>query len=276
MNISILLKVFFALISLIWALYFASEGFKFELYGIALGFTFSLIVDGLVWLNAYWVFLKLYVNCIINPSKRVRLSMAYLYRIQHKGLFLLVKNSRFELTKYQPVGGVYKYFNDEVSHLFNELTLFEDSDIANDEISKFDLRLRMTKRKHLKSFLNWFFSYKNREVSPWREFYEELIEDEILTSSNFKYINYELVSQHIEPIHEDQHHNKIDTFKYVDVFKPKYINSIQKEEMTNLQNEVSDKYIWVTEDEIHAKQSKSGHLIAPHTYKILTNKNLKR
>lgn len=198
--------------------------------------------------------------------------MAYLFKIECRGKYLLVKNTRFENETYQPVGGVYKFFHPEATDKLSTMTIITDNSIENDEVSEHDLRLKMSKRKYLRKFLKWFFKSEERETNPWREFYEELVGTNILPKDQFNYVYCNLVGRHFEPIHKDPYYN-LDTFKYVDVYTPRYINRKQEYEIEKLLSIESDRFIWVTEEEIKKKFSSDGKRISDHTHKIFfTNK----
>lgn len=124
---------------------------------------------------------------VLLRNQDVRLSIAYLYRINVGGKFLLVK-SRLR-NYYQPVGGVYKTLPGS-ERIFRELGVRPDRVIETERgVAKSDLRVHV-KGKHVIDFMNWFDSKENRETSPWREFCEELISTDILPSKEFRYIDY--------------------------------------------------------------------------------------
>lgn len=147
-----------------------------------------------------------------------------------------------------------------------------DNAIPNDDVSENDLRMKLRKRKKIGKFLKWFSSSTQREWDPWREFYEELVLTGILPSDDFKFVHYELMGEHFEPIHFDTHF-KIDTFKYADIYTPKFVTEKQKAEMKKLRSATSNEFLWATEDEIMNQVSSDGKRIADHAYKIFhTNK----
>jgi hypothetical protein len=172
------------------------------------------------------------------------------------------------------VGGVYKYFNPEGRKQLEKFGIITDNYITNDEVSEFDLRVKMRNRQKIQQFLEWFFRAENREIDPWREFYEELVEPGILPQCTFGYIHYDLIAQHFENIHYDKFF-RIDTFKYADIYKPKYVNAEQEKEMRGLCCKQSNDYIWVTEQEIMQERSNDAKRIAEHTKKIFQAKKLK-
>ena len=255
------LQILAGIIFFIWAKWLASDELRPELFGMAIGVAAALIIKILFFLYSERNFLPLYFNSmILKPNSEIRLSIAYIFKIECRGKYLLVKNNHFKKVTYQPVGGVYKFYHPEATNKLSCMSIITDNSIKNDERSEHDLRSKMSKRKYLRRFIKWFMNSGERETDPWREFYEELIGTNILPSKQFNYIYYNLVGQHFESIHEDPYY-KIDTFKYVDVYTPRYINQKQKDEIENLLSLSSDDFIWATEEEIRKKFSDDGKRI---------------
>jgi len=267
-----LLEVVFAVNLFVWGAYFGGA-MEQELYGIGIGILGVLVIDILDYLVTERKFLRLYWDCYkpwVNPE--IRLSISYLYRIELNGKYLLVKSNRVANT-YQPVGGVYKYYYPEAKGELDCMGAVTDTHIDNDEDSEYDLRLNLQNRKKFRKFLKWFQKGEKREIDPWREFYEELVITDILPADTFPYIHYELVGQHFEPIHRDKFF-KVDTFKYADIYIPKFLNDKQTAAFKGLMAVNSSEYIWVTEQEIAQGKTATHHLIAGHTYKIFHNQKL--
>ncbi len=269
-----ILQVIAGIIFFIWAKWLASDELRPELYGMSIGVAAALIIEVLYFIYNERNFLRLYLNSLIlKPNSEIRLSIAYLFKIECRGKYLLVKNSRFKKVTYQPVGGVYKFYHPEATNKLSCMSIITDNSIKNDEKSEHDLRSKMSKRKYLRKFIKWFFNSDERETAPWREFYEELVESNILPSKHFNYIYYNLIGQHFDPIHEDPYY-KIDTFKYVDVYAPRYVNQKQRDEIKSLLTIKCDDFIWVTEEEIKKKFSNDGKRISDHAHKIFFTKKL--
>jgi len=268
-----LLEMLLLAFIIIWANWFAGVNLQSELYGIVVGGFMVLFIELLDFLMRERAFLKLYWDCW-KPwtEKEIRLTIAYLYRIEMNGKYLLVKSNRIANT-YQPVGGVYKYFNPEAKQELDGMGAITDNKIDNDEVSECDLRLNLLNRKKIGSFLKWFFKGEKRESDPWREFYEELVATGILPAKHFGYIHYELVGQQFEPIHHDNYFN-VDTFKYTDIFIPKFVTHQQMEEIKKLQTINSTEYTRVTQKEIKQGKTNGNYLIAEQTKKIFQNKIL--
>lgn len=133
--------------------------------------------------------LKLFFQTqVLHRNKKIRISIAYLFRIKVDGKYLLVKNSRRDY--FQPVGGAFKTLPSS-KRIFEKLNIESDKLIETEKgIAKGDLRV-FTKGVNVIEFIKWFNSKKDRETSPWREFCEELLTTKILPKKPFRYIDYE-------------------------------------------------------------------------------------
>ena len=116
----------------------------------------------------------LFVKSLIHWSEDIRFSIAYLYKIKIDDKYLLIKGSKIE--QLQPVGGVYKVCS-SFSTIERKLNIIFENERGFYE--KEDLRFCI-KGKNISKVLNWFDSRKNREVAVYREFYEEIIKNNIL------------------------------------------------------------------------------------------------
>lgn len=204
------------------------------------------------------------LNFIVRSE--LRISIAYLMRIEVNGKYLLIRNDRGQFG-FQPVGGVYKYFNPEGYNELQRLGVFTDNNVVVDEHSEHDLRCIIQKRSKLLSFLKWFKTGKNRELDPWREFHEELIRTGILSEETFRHIQYEKVASHIAPIKYSEHF-KVYEFLYADIFRPKF-NASQIQALENLARTGHPDILFASRLEIF--QGNSGaNTILPHTIKIFT------
>lgn len=122
----------------------------------------------------------------------IRFSMSYQYIIKIDDKYLLVKNSNPNWEWYQHVGGKYKRLP-ETDKVLEEFGGYDDRKMKTSGLLKDDLAVFIPAKNAVK-FLNWFETRRNREVSHWREFYEELIDGGIkgnfLSHINFPYVNY--------------------------------------------------------------------------------------
>ena len=143
------------------------------LFNISIEVTGGIILFGILQFLQNIKNLKLYFQTqILNRRRKIRISIAYLFRIKVDGKYLLVQNSR--RSYYQPVGGAFKTLPSS-KRMFEKLKIDSDKLIETDKgIAKGDLRV-FTEGVNVIEFIKWFNSKKDRETSPWREFCEELL-----------------------------------------------------------------------------------------------------
>lgn len=212
---------------------------------------------------------KLKRGGFITDNTIIRISFAYLYRIKIGNKYLLVKNER-GTGKYQPVGGVYKFEEDEKIELKNRFQVKDDNKISIDESSRNDYRLRM-ENKYLRKFISHFDKKANRENvnNLSREFREELIEKDII---NWNKISYRFCGRHMTSIYFGEH------FQIYEILLADVVELLptveQTEDLRMLLNKSSDKYRLATAEEITSLgvNTSTGQLteeIADHTRKIL-------
>src|SRR5690606_9849485 len=118
---------------------------------------------------------KLLMSKVIKRNQPVRVTVAYLFRIEVNGKYALIKRHKKDNQGYQPIGGAFKYLREESRELFDKLGIEPCNAVPRDEDTEHDLRINISKRKNLLEFLKWFESRKDREIDPRREFIEELI-----------------------------------------------------------------------------------------------------
>lgn len=232
---------------------------------ISIGFFVATLIDVIVFLienRKKWDIIK---PLFINRNKAVRVTVAYLFRIEVNGKYALIKRHKKDRAGYQPIGGAFKYFKEENRECFDKLGIEPCNFVERDEDTDNDLRIRISKRKNLGKFLKWFESRKNREVDPWREFYEELVEPGILSSDLFKHVKYVFVGKHCEGILPASVF-PIDEFRYAEIYELRPDSETQKKAIADMKN--SDQIIFATPDEIRSG-SVNGLSILPHTFKIL-------
>ena len=259
-----------ALIFVAYALPENLHEFKPELVSTGCAVILTLIIfDGGYFLYENKEQLRLWAQ-IYKPFQRreLRISIAYLMRIEVDGKYLLIKNDRGQ-NGFQPVGGVYKYFYPEGYMELQQIGVFTDNCIDIDEHSRHDLRCTLDDRKKLSKFLKWFDSGKQREKDPWREFYEELIRSRILPEENFKYFQYEKVGCVTGPIAYSDHF-KVNEFLYADIYRPKFSNE-KIEDIKKLFATGHSQILFATRDEI-LQGNAGSEKILPHTIKIFNCK----
>lgn len=195
----------------------------------------------------------------------IRLSIAYLFRIKIDNKFLLVKSRRRNY--YQPVGGAFKTLPGS-EKIFEKLKVKPDRLVETEHgIAKGDLRVYM-KGVNVIEFLEWFNSKEDREISPWREFCEELISTEILPWKPFRYIDYKFKGIVQSPIiNMDSGGKGMFLFEIYDLV----INDEQRPVLEELlRNGNTEEYLWVDDYLIqrlgHDDRTKEQVCeISPHT-----------
>ena len=187
-----------------------------------------------------------FITKIKYRNKKVRVSMSYIYRIRVSDKYLLVKNSKWDY--YQPVGGAYKILSEDIGFLKDNFEWGKDPYLKTDGIKRNDLRGTVPMTKLIK-FLDWFKTQKNREISHWREFFEELIRTNILSVENFPHIEYRYAGTLLTPIKKsDIWPNCFEILSY-DVYDLIPSNE-QEAKLYETQTKISDKYKWVEESVI--------------------------
>ena len=147
-----------------------------------------------------WNRLYLLVRCWILSwnDTYIRFSMSYQYRIKINDKYLLVKNSNNGF--FQHVGGKYKRLT--FTHkILNDFEAKDDLKLPTAGLMKDDLAVFIPAKNAIK-FINWFNSNKEREISHWREFYEELIDGKarVLPQNKFPYVNYNFIKSIRTPL----------------------------------------------------------------------------
>lgn len=205
----------------------------------------------------------------IKKDTIVRISFAYLYRIQVDGKYLLVRNER-NTGKYQPVGGVYKFTEREKHNMKNLFHVIDDNKISIDDSSRDDYRLQLENR-YLRKFIKRFNNYADRENTKdlSREFKEELIDKGIL---NWDQITYRICGRHMTKLEFGQH------FQIYEILLADVVELLptekQRKDLQALVNKKSDVYRFVTADKIKSLGVNTAveclqETIADHAQKIL-------
>ncbi len=240
---------------------------KMTIFKISLGLCIGGLIEFIVFIienKKKWGVLK---TLIFRRNQPVRVTVAYLFRIEVNGKYVLIKRHKKDNPGYQPIGGAYKYLKEENRELFDKLGIEPCNQVPRDEDTEYDLRIIIKKRKNLVEFLKWFESRKNREMDPYREFYEELIEPGFLSKEIFKHIKYVFIGKHIEGVLKSPVYPQ-DELRYADIYELRTDNDAQRQAISDLKNK-SDEILFATPDEINKRASNSGSVILPHTFKIL-------
>lgn len=207
----------------------------------------------------------------LNDDTIIRISFAYLFRIKVNGKYFLVPNSR--TGKYQPVGGAYKFNEEEANYLNKKFHVENDDCIPVDKVTKRDYRL-LIKNKYLRKFMRRFNKTENREniYNLSREFEEELYATKILKKEDFGKVSYRYIGRHITEITNNG-------FRYYELLLADIVEVIltdkQEKIFKNLMHNESNSYIFATPEEIKTYGMKLGTSnlddnIANHTFKILS------
>lgn len=235
-------------------------------YSLSVELVGGILLFGLLQLLQNINRLRFYFHTqIILRNKEVRISIAYLFKIKIDNKYLLVKSRRRNY--YQPVGGAFKTLPGS-EKIFEKLNIKPDRLVETEHgIAKNDLRVYM-KGVNIIEFLEWFNSKQDRELSPWREFCEELISTEILPWKPFRYIDYKFRGVVKSPIiNMDSGGKGMFLFEVYDLV----INDEQKLVLeTLLRNGNKEEYVWVDDYLIqrlgHDDRTKEQLFeISPHT-----------
>lgn len=207
------------------------------------------------------------ISPIIFPTefkgREVRFSLSGVFRIRIDERYLLVRGNRFR-DQFQPVGGVYKYF-DQALKLFDELHVTPDLKMRDND-SRFDLRVRVPFENKYK-FLDWFWSCKHREITPWREFVEELVETNILPGKYFGSIKFEHLKTHVGEPHYSEQLECVEVL-IADVFDT-LPDDNQKEVLKGLISAKSEEFIWVDASSIKTLGFNAGVTIGSNAKWLL-------
>lgn len=240
---------------------------KNTIFKISLGLVAGGLIEFIVFIienRKRWSVLK---TLIIRRNQPVRVTVAYLFRIEVNGKYALIKRHKEDNKGFQPVGGCYKYLKEENRELFDELGIEPCNHVPRDENTEHDLRIIIKKRKNLVAFLKWFESRKNRELDPYREFCEELSNTGFLSNEVFKNIKYVFIGKHIEGVLKSPVYPQ-DELRYADIYELRTENDAQKQAIIDLKNR-ADEILFATPDEINKRTSNNGSVILPHSFKIL-------
>ncbi len=153
----------------------------------------------LSWIISNKNIFKIGFDSIIHWNQEYRMSISYLFKIKIDNKYLLIKGNRIE--QYQPVGGVYKYY-ESFKDNFNKWGVRDENEESFYEEN--DLRIYV-KGKYLCKVIKWFETMKNREFSVDREFEEELIYTDILPHDALNNAKFEFLSRQNSGVHMSQH-----------------------------------------------------------------------
>ncbi|VUX01551.1 SMODS-associated NUDIX domain-containing protein [Streptococcus vestibularis] len=196
----------------------------------------------LQWIIDNKKYLKLWIDTNIRKArdKQVRFSLAYIFRIKIDGKYLLVKNSKIA-NQYQPIGGVYKKF-DSFDKIANDLEVTDEKK-TNFRVPD-DLRVYVQSKNTIK-FVKWFHTRKNREFNVIREFYEEIIDENILEIQNLKDIEFEFIKTYDSGLHYTEQFDSYEILLH-DIFEVR-LKSNDAEKLKQYIELSSDNYLILVE-----------------------------
>lgn len=171
-------------------------------------FVTVVFIDGIIPLiqNRDRIILLFKSKYLALLGQDIRFSMSYQYIIKIDDKYLLVKNSNPSWEWYQHVGGKYKRLP-ETKKVLEDLGGYDDRKMKTDGLKKDDLAVFIPAKNAIR-FLRWFETGSDREVSHWREFYEEMIDHEakegFLPAKIFPYVNYKLLKTIRTPLFKNK------------------------------------------------------------------------
>ena len=105
---------------------------------------------------------KLERGGFISGDTIIRISFAYLYRIKIGNKYLLVKNER-GTGKFQPVGGVYKLFDNEKMELKNRYQVKDDNKIPSEDYEDLKTCLEPVVQRTLRKEVSEYIQFSERK-----------------------------------------------------------------------------------------------------------------
>lgn len=207
-----------------------------------------ILVDGVHYIvsnrKRLWLIFRTKI-ILASKGEYIRFSMSYQYRIKVKNHYLLVKNSNPQWNFYQHVGGKYKRL-DETKKVLADFGCTDDLKMKTDGLKKGDLAV-FVPAEYAIEFIDWFNTKRGREISHWREFYEELVygKASVLSKEKFPYVQYSFVGSVITPLKKAHGWNCWEILLY-DVLDLLPNADQEKELETLLQNGDTDYIKWAT------------------------------
>lgn len=253
---------------------------EFVGYGWTL-LVFVVVTEIMLDIIKNWKRIKLIIHCklLSLTGQKIRFSMSYQYRIKLNDKYLLVKNSNYG--QYQFVGGKYKRLPGSQGYLQSEFNAHDDTKLKTTGTMKDDFAIFVPAGKAI-AFLDWFNSGKDREISHWREFYEELLDGKakLLPQHIFPYVNYKYVGTITTPIQITPGWDCPEILQYdvLDLLP----NIEQEKELQKLLNAGDTDYVkWADASLINtlgydSRQQRLLYTIAPYTKSLLNMKWLKK
>jgi hypothetical protein len=270
--LQLIIAVFYIVIGILFndhfSPHFISEGI-FIIVSITL---VDLLYD--LYKNRDRINLKYQCWLLSRKNEFIRFSMSYQYRIKIKDKYLLVKNSKENF--YQHVGGKYKRLPVTVK-ILRDWNATDDTKMQTHGLTKDDLAVFIPAENAIK-FIDWFNTRRDREISHWREFYEELIDGKgkVLLQNTFPYVNYNYIKSVRTPLKRAEAPGwncwEILQYDVLDLLP----TPEQEKELELLQEKGDDEYFkWADNGLIQKlgnQQGKVKYQIAKHTKWVLNLK----
>lgn len=189
------------------------ELFKELAIGVGGEILVSIIIFGLNVVRLYIINIseaREYTYKSEYKNKRIRLSFAYLIRIRVNNKYLLVKSGH-DRQLYGPVGGVYHIEHTE--YVYHKLGFVRDKTPGDST----DIRGTIL-GKNIKKFIKWFEGKESREITPNREFEEEIINSGIASKELFPALDFKFIRTYYRGIEYDSFYD-IDELCRFDVYE---------------------------------------------------------
>lgn len=168
-----------------------SPGSALRMFALGALGSFSVVLVAEIALRMQLIRLFL-LSWLRYRGKLIRISISYLIRVRLDNEYLLIWSDRFK--QFQPVGGVYKRLPG-ATPVFDRLGVLEDDKLPIQDDMRGDLRVRV-RGENVPAFLAWFETRTQREVGPWREFYQELVEPDLLPRDRFSFVMFRWLRRH--------------------------------------------------------------------------------
>ena len=108
-------------IGLVSCIFLSKGEVQGTVFKVSLGLVIAGCIDFVVFIFENKKKWKLMWPKVWKPNTPVRLTVAYLFRIEHNGKYMLIKRHKKGSSGFQPVGGAYKYFKEENRENFDNL-----------------------------------------------------------------------------------------------------------------------------------------------------------
>jgi len=220
---------------------------------------FQAVVDN----RHYLKFLPRLAAIMVQGGK-LRISFAALIRIKLGSTYLLVKSDR--TGKWQPVGGVYRFFD---KGKISDLKLKSDIGFSNVDPDEFRLTLSSEHIFNSLKLVDWFESRLGREISPHREYQEELVDTGILTDLRLKSPALEFT--HRERFLSYSKHFRVWELKIFEIFELK-LSTEQEALLRAAVNGSSDRLVLLDQKAIESSgfvNDTTNYYLGDHTRYVL-------